>query len=113
MSLSPGELEFLGKGAPPGPREVTVEGPRRPSLSQSVRLDLRGFRAEAVGPEVERFLDQAARSQAPSLAIIHGKGTGVVRKIVQDYLKESPVVDSFRLGDSHEGGAGVTVVTLK
>lgn len=113
MSLSPGELEYVGKGAPPQPRTVSVEGPRSPVHTASLRLDLRGMRADEAVYEVERFLDQASRTHAPSLAIIHGKGQGILRQSVQRYLKESPAVESYRLGDAHEGGAGVTVVMLK
>ena len=46
------------------------------------------------------------------MSIIHGHGTGTLRKAVQNYLKNSPNVKSFRLGGEGEGGVGVTVVTF-
>ncbi|MHB2021260.1 MAG: Smr/MutS family protein, partial [Candidatus Xenobia bacterium] len=112
MSLSPGELEYLGKGSKKM-ASMTVEAPRAGAQSQSLRLDLRGMRADDAVYEVEKFIDRAARTSAPSFMIVHGKGQGVLRKVVHDYLKECPAVESFRLGDSHEGGWGATVVMLK
>ena len=60
-----------------------------------------------------QFIDQAMLvSNPPELEIIHGKGTGVLRDFVKDYLKKSPMVKSFREGGYHEGGSGVTMIKL-
>lgn len=75
-------------------------------------LDLRGKRAEAIEPEVDTYLNNASLSGIGQGRIIHGFGTGVVRKIVRDMLVRHPLVKSFRPGEEGEGGDGVTVVTF-
>ena len=76
-------------------------------------LDLRGKRAEEVGPELERFLDDAILLSQSELKILHGKGEGVLRKIVRDHLKKVKQVASFADEHVERGGAGITVVVLK
>ncbi len=68
--------------------------------------------AEAL-PEVEAFLDQAYLSGLHEVKIIHGTGTGALRKAVQDDLRRNPCVQEFRDGVYGEGERGVTIVTLK
>ena len=63
--------------------------------------------------EVERFLDNAVMAKLNVVTIIHGKGTGALRKAVQQLLRRHPKVKSFRLGRYGEGEDGVTVVELK
>ncbi|NLY36525.1 MAG: endonuclease MutS2 [Tissierellia bacterium] len=75
-------------------------------------LDLRGMNSEDARVELGKFIDQALLSNPPQLEIIHGKGTGVLREFVKDYLKKSPFVKSFREGGHHEGGSGVTLIKL-
>lgn len=75
-------------------------------------LDLRGMNMEDARIELGKFIDQALLSHPPELEIIHGKGTGVLRDFVKDYLKKSPFVKSFREGGHHEGGSGVTLIKL-
>ena len=75
-------------------------------------LDLRGLTGEEAISEVERFLDDALVSGLLRVDIIHGKGTGALRKRVAEFLKGYPHVKSFRLGEWNEGGSGVTVVEL-
>jgi DNA mismatch repair protein MutS2 len=58
-------------------------------------------------------LDDAYAAGLKQARIIHGKGTGALRRFVNDYLKNHPVILSLRSGDSDEGGQGVTVVTFK
>lgn len=62
---------------------------------------------------VDKYLDDAVVARVSSVRIIHGAGTGVLRKAVQDKLNRDRRVDSWRLGGAGEGGAGATVVTLK
>ncbi|TDL96734.1 endonuclease MutS2 [Macrococcus brunensis] len=78
-----------------------------------MELDLRGERYEDALQRLESYLDQALLSNYSQVTIIHGKGTGALQKGVQDYLKRSKVVASFRGGMPSEGGFGVTVVELK
>ena len=62
---------------------------------------------------LENFLDTAMMGKLETVTIIHGKGTGALRKAVHEILRRSKVVKSFRLGRYGEGEAGVTVVELK
>ena len=83
------------------------------SSNAKMTLDLRGFRYEEVGPEVDRFIDQALISNIEMLYIIHGFGTGAVREAVYAYLKKCSHVKSYRYGGEGEGLNGCTVVYLK
>lgn len=75
--------------------------------------DLRGMTVEEALSETEKFIDTAVLNGIGELTVIHGKGTGALRKAVGDYLKTCPAVDSYRLGVYGEGENGVTIVTLK
>jgi len=76
-------------------------------------LDIRGLMTDEADLQVERFLDNAALGKLNIVTIIHGKGTGALRKAVHQQLKRHPSVKSFRLGRYGEGEDGVTVVELK
>lgn len=76
-------------------------------------LDLRGSNIEESIIEVDRFLDESFLSNIGQVYIIHGKGTGVLRAGIQDFLRRHKHVKSYRLGNYGEGGTGVTVVELK
>lgn len=76
-------------------------------------LDLRGKTAEEALDETIAALDKAALSGAPSLRIIHGHGTGRLKAVLRDYLKDSPYVATFRAGERAEGGDGVTIAELR
>jgi DNA mismatch repair protein MutS2 len=79
---------------------------------ESLELDLRGRRADAVIAELDSYLNNASLFNVGQVCIIHGHGTGVVRQIVRDFLATHPLVRSFRPGEKGEGGDGVTVVKL-
>lgn len=74
------------------------------------QLDLRGMRAVEAIQEMETYISDALLGNIGFLNIIHGKGTGALRKVVHDFLREHPSVSSFRLGTLEEGGDGVTIV---
>jgi DNA mismatch repair protein MutS2 len=76
-------------------------------------LDIRGLTFDEAEPMIQRFLDDAGNAGLETVAVIHGKGTGALRKKVQAYLDQNPRVESFRLGNWNEGSSGVTIVTLK
>ncbi|HIN34078.1 MAG TPA: endonuclease MutS2 [Nitrospirales bacterium] len=76
-------------------------------------LDVRGKYADDALYEMTNFLDQASLTNASLVRVIHGHGTGKLKQVLRDYLKESPYVEGFRPGDRNEGGDGVTIVDLK
>ncbi len=88
---------------------VSVERPKR----FFPELKLLGMRGEEALQALEEFLDDAAVLGIKSVKIVHGHGTGILKRLVREYLKESPYVKSFRSGKIEEGGDGVTVVELK
>lgn len=75
-----------------------------------LELDLRGERYEDALLKVEKYIDDALLSGYPRVSIIHGKGTGVLRQGVQEYLRNHRSVKKIRFGEAGEGGSGVTVV---
>lgn len=76
-------------------------------------LDIRGMLGEDAINELEHFLDEAMLAGFNEVQVIHGKGTGKLRKHVSQYLQKHPQVLAFRLGYWNEGDSGVTVVELK
>ena len=76
-------------------------------------LDIRGYETLEAESVVENYIDSAVMAKLGTVTIIHGKGTGVLRKAVHEMLKRNKAVKSFRLGRYGEGEAGVTVVELK
>ena len=82
------------------------------NLATSSEVDLRGMTADEAISVLDRFLDDAMLAKLPSVRIIHGKGTGVLRKAVQQQLKRSPRIKSVRLGVYGEGEDGVTIAEL-
>jgi len=97
--------------APRGKGERTVTK----SITREVTtdVDLRGKNAEEALMEVDAALSHAVLSGIKQMTIIHGKGTGILRAAVQQHLRKSPVVKSFRLGIYGEGESGVTIAELK
>ncbi|MGN0593051.1 MAG: endonuclease MutS2 [Ruminococcus sp.] len=81
--------------------------------SGSMELDIRGRACDEGVYEMEAFLDRAVLSHISTVTIIHGKGTGLLRKAVHQRLKQLSYVKSYRLGVFGEGEDGVTIVTLK
>ena len=83
------------------------------SLGASPEVDLRGMMSDEAILALDRFLDTAVMAKLTEVTIIHGKGTGAVRKAVRDHLKRSRYVKSFRPGRYGEGEDGVTVAELR
>ena len=76
-------------------------------------VDVRGKSAEEAVEMLQAQLDQAALRGAVLVRVIHGHGTGRLKQVLRNNLKDSPYVAVFRPGERPEGGDGVTVVTLK
>ncbi len=106
-------LEFRGRErrATPARPEATVQRPK--VASPGMELDLRGLRAEEAPAAVAKYLEDAYLAALPWVHIIHGKGTGVLKQVVRDQLRNHPLVRSFRPGELSEGGDGITVVQLE
>ena len=81
--------------------------------SASRELDIRGLETLEAEGVVENFLSAAVMGHLDTVTIIHGKGTGALRKAVHDILRRNKAVKDYRLGVYGEGESGVTVVTLK
>lgn len=79
----------------------------------SSSVDLRGMDGQEAEYTVDKYLDEAYLAGLPEVSIIHGKGTGILRKVINDLLKAHPHVKNYRLGEYGEGGSGVTIVQLK
>lgn len=79
----------------------------------SLVLDVRGLRMEEALTQIEKFLDKAILSGFSQLEIVHGRGTGVLRKQIHTYLRTYPAVESFQLAPEDRGGDGMTIVNLK
>ena len=83
------------------------------SASVSMELNLLGKTVDEAVAELDKYLDDAYLAHMPSVRIVHGKGTGALRKGVHNYLRRNKHVKSFRLGEFGEGDAGVTIVEFK
>ena len=117
MTAKPGQVRLI-EGQPQVKKQAAAPktGPA-PSLHlerrASSELDIRGYETLEAESVVENYLDAAVMAKLETVTIIHGKGTGALRKAVHEILRRSKAVKSFRLGRYGEGEAGVTVVELK
>ncbi|MCA1643113.1 MAG: Smr/MutS family protein [Acidobacteria bacterium] len=76
-------------------------------------LNLIGKTTDEAGDAVDKFLDEAFLHGHASVRIIHGHGTGALRRAVAELLRGHPHVESFDAAPANQGGAGATVVELK
>ena len=83
------------------------------SASVSTEINLLGKTVDEAIMELDKYLDNAYIAHLPSVRIVHGKGTGALRKGVHNYLRRQKHVKSYRLGEFGEGDAGVTIVEFK
>jgi DNA-nicking Smr family endonuclease len=88
---------------PSEPVEIPITG----------ELDLHTFAPSEVARVLEAYLDACRERGIFSVRIVHGKGTGTLRETVHRWLRQSPVVSSFRLGDETSGSWGATIAMLK
>ena len=92
---------------------ISHNAARQLRTSAARELDIRGLETLEAEGVVENFLSAAVMGHLDTVTIIHGKGTGALRKAVHDILRRNRAVKSFRLGVYGEGESGVTVVTLR
>ena len=90
------------------PRGADIDAGEAVPLS----ISLRGERVDEAIPKLDKYLDEAFVAGHSRVTIIHGKGTGALRKAVHDYLSHHPHVKGFRLGERGEGESGATIVEL-
>ena len=118
MTVKPNEVRLIEEAEKQGQKKKSP-GPSRSGGSTVFRaaaspeLDIRGMESIEADSAVQTFLSAAAMGRLDTVTIIHGKGTGALRKAVHETLRRSKLVKSFRLGVYGEGESGVTVVTLK
>jgi len=79
----------------------------------SLRLDMRGMRADVALAELERFMDKALLAGFSEVEVVHGRGTGALRRQVHDFLRSFPAVGQFALAPEDRGGDGMTIVTFR
>ncbi len=117
LTVKAGEVRLVEEAEVREKREAKRQGATAVRLSGAraavSELDIRGLMTDEADLAVDQFLDSAVMGKLNVVTIIHGKGTGALRKAVHQQLKRHPSVKSFRLGRYGEGEDGVTVVELK
>lgn len=83
------------------------------SATISPEINLLGLNGDEAVAKLDKYLDDAYISHLSSVRVVHGKGTGALRKAVQQYLRRQKIVEEFHLAEFGEGDAGVTIVTFK
>jgi DNA mismatch repair protein MutS2 len=113
MKVHKADLERIGTQTVKKSVQQTVTTVKR-TRDDNIRmeLDMRGMNMEEALIEADRFLDESFLSNLGQVYLIHGKGTGVLRTGMQEYLRRHKHVKSYRMGNYNEGGSGVTIVEL-
>lgn len=106
------DLTFIKKSNDKEDTEPAVTHMVKTSSNQTVKteLDLRGKRYEEAIGDLEKYIDEALMQGHARVTIIHGKGTGALRKGVEKFIRTNPQIKTSRLGAQNEGGSGVTIV---
>jgi DNA mismatch repair protein MutS2 len=103
--------EILKDGTPQKTGAGAIGADKAKSIS--TELDLRGKLVDEALLETEKYLDDAYLAGLPQISVIHGKGTGALRKAIRDMAAKHPFIAGARTGGYNEGGDGVTIFTLK
>ena len=116
MQVAIGDLEEVlpgtGASAPVLPKGVRFQP--GPQLNPGVQeINVIGEHVEEATEKVERFLDAAVMATAARVRIVHGHGMGILKRAIQDLLKQNPHVEKFYPAAQYEGGTGATIVELK
>ncbi len=85
------------------------------SRSSQIKTEIQliGMNSDDAISKLDKYLDEAYMSHLPSVRVVHGKGSGILRQAVHRYLKNIPYVKSYKLGEFGEGDSGVTIVTFR
>lgn len=112
-SLAPTDL-LLVSHEKPAPKKAVISGGRSMNRMMNIKpeINVLGMTVDEATSLVDRFLDDALLAHLHKVTIIHGKGTGALRKGIHKFLEKQPHVKSFRMGEFGEGDAGVTIVEL-
>ena len=114
VKLKPDDVYLIeGHAAKQKKQSVTLAGSTAPRAAVSPEIDLRGMESIEAVNAAEQYIDSAVMGKLKTVTIIHGKGTGALRAVVQQMLKRNKAVKSYRLGRFGEGESGVTIVELK
>lgn len=108
--ISEQEFRRAGRNEPQDPATLWDIGERK--LAFSPQIDLRGVRTEEAIRRVTEFIDEAIVVDMGTLRILHGKGDGILRQMIREYLRTVDIVKSFRDEHIDQGGSGITVVEL-
>jgi len=92
-------------------KDFVIEVPETEGISSEI--DIRGMTSEEALEEIQKYLDRARLSRFKEAKIVHGHGTGVLKKAVREYLCSSPYAVKFASGSPQDGGDGVTIVILR
>lgn len=95
------------------PKKSTSSGNFSKALNISPEINLLGLTTDEAIYKLDKYLDDAYLSHLSSVRIVHGKGTGALRNAVQNHLRKTSYIKSFRLGEFGEGDAGVTIAEFK
>ncbi len=77
------------------------------------QIDLRGYRADEALKHMSKQIDNARLLGETEISVLHGKGDGILKTVLRDYLKECPEVESFKAARLEAGGEGITQIKLK
>ncbi len=114
--VSAKEVEFIQhkeKEAPVRNQGKTAGLGRAKAMGISPEINLIGKMTADALPELNKYLDDAFLAKLPQVRVVHGRGTGALRKMVQDSAKKNKHIESFRLGEYGEGSDGVTIIYFK
>ena len=114
------DLELLQENSVSGPG---LESRKKGSGSSNIKMsksfgispeiNVLGMTVDEAVAQLDKYLDDAYIAHIPQVRVVHGKGTGALRKAVHNYLRRLKTVDNYRLGEFGEGDAGVTIVEFK
>ena len=113
ITAKPEEVYLLENETQNAAKKVIAGKVRELKAAAQPELDIRGMAVDEALPVLDNFLDAAYMGHLETVTIIHGKGTGALRKAVHEILRRNKNVKSFRLGVYGEGESGVTIVEFK